>query len=131
MNFLLQKQGVQLSRDPPDYPRLNWRGLKHAQFVAARPQILRGCRLDDPNIDAQHPGFTSLRAAGDKIFEIGFHRSGTAAGGSRVAGRPLERKSSTTFDKLGKKILCEGVGEPLLVGIASQIAQRCDTYRNS
>jgi hypothetical protein len=35
------------------------------------------------------------------------------------------------LEKLGKKILCEGVGEPLLVGITSQVAQRCDIYRNT
>jgi len=131
VNFLLQKQDVQLLGDAPDDPRLSRGRYSPAQFVTTRPQILRGCRLNDPDVDAQHPRLTSLSAAGDEVFEIGSLGSGIAAGGRRVAGQSPERKSSSMLDKLGKKILCERVGEPLLVGIASQVAQRCDTYRNT
>ena len=67
-NFLLEKQNVQLARNPPDNLGVHWHGLVGVEFEAASPKILGGRRIGDPHIDAHHPRTTALGAARYKIF---------------------------------------------------------------
>src|SRR5580704_9901979 len=85
-NFLLEKQNMQLSRNPPDDFGLRWYGLVGAKFEATGPKILGGRRIGDPDIDTQHPGTSALGAARYKYLTSD---SGCSAGlaGSLAKGR--------------------------------------------
>jgi hypothetical protein len=48
----LEKQNMQLSRNPPDDLGLHRRGLVGFEFEPTGPKILGGRRIADPDIDA-------------------------------------------------------------------------------
>ena len=92
-NFLLEKQNMQLSRNPPDDLGLRWHGLVGAKFEATGPKILGGRRIGDPDIDAKDPGTSALGAARYKIFNIGLGspRRGWPAPSPRVVMKNHDR----------------------------------------
>ena len=69
-----------------------------------------------------------MGASGYHIVEIALPGAGSAVEGNRISVQPLQGKSSAALDKFSDEIVDEGFCEPLLVIIASQIAQRSDTH---
>lgn len=61
---------MQLSRYPPNDPRLRRSNPCGAKFVAPSPEIFGRCGIRDADIDAQHAGVAALGASGDHISDF-------------------------------------------------------------
>src|SRR5271168_2082923 len=93
-----------------------------------RPKVLRGCCVGYSHVHSQQAGRAGLGAAGNNVIVAAFGCPVAVVRGTTIISQRLQRETASVPKKVGYEVVGKGFHQILLIGIASEVADRRDGH---